>query len=381
MIDINEMPVYHNFAQETENLFIESAPRLRSLTYYSPGYGFTSYLPCDFLSHWIQHGAPGNGHLTMKLLGYGPVISGDFRLDIQPSLASMEQIEAFLASIQHLTLCNHYVGWSSALYHGLIELDISFYSGFAQLPTTTEFAAILSASPGLRALKLHGFGLQSQDTLNTVEPIRLDYLEVLFLREIHRRSLGLLLPMIWPGTIPLYMRFNVPKRGVDIVHYAQFLQRSSVVKLMIVGNGLSLPRSILASLAGVRCLCLCKFILDVSFWMSMHESWIPYANEQYPSVWPSLQILHLFECAFHISEHKRDPKKPIPYNFMWWIWDADQSNEMDSSYVKRGAQNVLGSFSSYVPGMQEVQEDKSILLEAWGSALDFAPYSICSAQS
>ncbi|KAG8715361.1 hypothetical protein FRC09_016674 [Ceratobasidium sp. 395] len=381
IVDIDEMPVNHIFAQETENLFVESAPRLRSLIYYSPGHGFTSYLPSDFLSYWIQHGTPGNGY-HMKLLSYSPAVPGDLRLNIQPSLVPMEQIEAFLASIQYLALHHHYVGWSSTLYHGLIELDLSFEPSFVQFPTASEFAAILSASPGLRALKLHGFGLHLQDLLDAVEPIRLNYLEVLFLGDIHHRSRKLLLSMFQPGSTPLYMRLNVPKRSVDIIHYARLLQRSSVIKLMIVGNGLHLPRSILASLAGVRHLCLCNFMLDISFWVSMNEPFIPYANQQYPSVWPSLQILHLFECIFHISEYKRDP--PIPYNFMLWIWDTDQLNEMDGSYIKRDsfwAQNVLGLFSSYVPGMQEVQDDKSILLEAWGSALDFAPYSISSAQN
>ncbi|KAG8779807.1 hypothetical protein FRC12_023822 [Ceratobasidium sp. 428] len=383
IIDIDEMPVNHIFAQETENLFVESAPRLRSLTYYSPGYRFTSYLPNDFLSYWIQHETPGNGY-HMKLLSYSPVTSGDIRLDIQPSLAPMERIEEFLASIQYLALHHHYVEWSSTLYHGLIELDLSFGPSFVQFPTASEFAAILSASPGLRALKLHGFGLQLQDSLDAVEPIRLDYLGTLFLGDIHRRSRKLLLSMFQPGSTPLYMRLNLPKQSVDIAHYAQLLQRSSVVKLMIVGNGLRLSRSILASLAGVRCLCLCNFVLDISFWMSMHELLIPYANEEYPSVWPSLQILHLFECVFHVSDYKRDPNKSIPYNFMLWIWVADQFNEMNGSHTKRDsfwAQNVLGSFPSYVPGIQEAQDDKSILLEAWGSALDFAPYSISSAQN
>ncbi|KAG8779805.1 hypothetical protein FRC12_023820 [Ceratobasidium sp. 428] len=365
MLDSTKQRTAFMSHRATEDLFREVAPRLRSLTYHSGR--STSYSPSDVLSGWIQHGTPVVG-CCLKLQSYR-LQSGDLRLQIQSVSTPMERIEAFLAPVEYLALRNHCIGWSSALYHRLIELDLSFDPGFVQFFTVTEFAAILSASPCLRSLKLRGLGLRPQDALDAVEPVRLDYLEVLFLGDIHRSSLRLLLPMFQPGSTPLYVRFDLPKRNVDIVHYVQLLQRINTMKLMIVGSEHHLPQSLLAFLAGVQYLCLCNFVLDMSFWVSMREPVILHANEQYPSVWPNLQILHLYECNFRISESKSDLKEPTPYNFMLWIWDGEQSDECPS------AQTVLDLFSGYVPGIQEVQGDESILLEAWGTALDFAPYS------
>ncbi|KAG8790712.1 hypothetical protein FRC12_011217 [Ceratobasidium sp. 428] len=362
----------------TEELFCKVVPRLRSLAYDEGD--SASYSVKNVLFHWIQYGTPGTTYyLDLRLLDKGSSPSNDLRLKIQSSSTPIERIEAFFAPVQHLALHNQYIGWSSALYHGLIELDLFFYPKFDHFPTASEFAAMLSASPCLRALKLRGFGLQLQNSLDTVEPIRLDCLEVLFLGDIRSRSLHPLLPMFQPGSLPLYMRFNIPKQSADIVHYVQLLRRSSVVKLMVVGNGCRLPRSLLAFLSGLEYLCLCNLVLDISLWASMRESLISYANEQYPSVWPSLRTLHLHECTLHISESQPHHNNSTPYSFMLWIWNGSLFHETDRLFIEKGSvrgQTILRSFSSYVPGMQEVQNDKSILLEAWGSALGFAPYSI-----
>ncbi|KAG8715358.1 hypothetical protein FRC09_016671 [Ceratobasidium sp. 395] len=213
MLDTVKERATFMFSRAPEDLLIEVAPRLRSLTYHADR--MTSYSPSDILSHWIRHGTPGTGH-RLNLLSYQLLEPDDVRFEIQSNPMSMERIEAFFAPVQYLALHHLYVGWSSALYHGLIELDLNFSSSFIQFPTATEFAAILSASPGLRALKLHGFGLNAQDEQHAVEPIRLDYLQVLFLGEIHRRSLNRLLAMIQPGSIPLYMRFDLQKQSADI---------------------------------------------------------------------------------------------------------------------------------------------------------------------
>ncbi|KAG8725388.1 hypothetical protein FRC09_000029 [Ceratobasidium sp. 395] len=365
----------HSLFQKIRDLLREVAPRLRSLTYQADRP--TGFSPREVLLHWIRHGTPGSGH-TLKLLSYSSAEVDDLRPELLLLHSiSMEQMDAFFTPVRHLALHRHYIGWSSVLYHNLVELDLSFDSSFLHFPTTAEFAAVLSASPGLHALKLFGFGLQSSSPSDAVRPIRLDHLEILFLKGIHSRSLKLLLPMLQPGSTPLYMRFDVPKRSADTIYYAQLLQRSSVIKLMVKGNGNNPPQSLLASLAGVQHLLLYNFVVDIPFWESMQNSLVPHANQQYPSVWPSLRTLHLFECGCYGSEYKRYLKKPIPHNFMLWIWVGDQFYEMDGSQIKRNspkAQKILRVLSRYVPGMQEVQENRTIMFEAWRSALYFAPY-------
>ncbi|KAG8775394.1 hypothetical protein FRC12_001511 [Ceratobasidium sp. 428] len=361
--------------QETRDLLREVAPRLRSLTYHADDSMGCS--PHEILLHWIRHGTPGSGH-TLKLLRYSSAEVDDLRLELLLVYSiSIEQMNAFFAPVRHLALHNHYIGWSSVLYHNLVELDLCFDSSFLYFPTTSEFAAVLSASPGLRTLKLFGFGLQPPSPSDAMGLVHLDHLETLFLKRIHRRSLKLLLPMLQPGSTPLYMRFDVPKRSADTVYYAQLLQRSNITKLMVKGNGKSPPQSLLASLAGVQHLLLYNFDIDILFWESMHNPLVPYSNEQYPSAWPSLRTLHLFECDFYGSKYKHYLKEPIPYNFMLWIWDGDQFYEMDGSRIKRNsskARKILGVLSRYVPGMQEVQDNRTVMFEAWRSALDFAPY-------
>ncbi|KAG8790709.1 hypothetical protein FRC12_011214 [Ceratobasidium sp. 428] len=155
-------------APAKDNFLITVVPRLRSLAYRS---GFSdTCLPSAALSPWFRQGTPGTCY-CLKLQSDGSVQRGDLRLNIRSPSTSLKRIEAFLAPIQYLTLHNHYIGWSSSLYHGLIELDLNFSSGFIYYPTASEFAAISSASPGLRALKLHGLGLRPQEGLDTVEPI------------------------------------------------------------------------------------------------------------------------------------------------------------------------------------------------------------------
>ncbi|KAG9121949.1 hypothetical protein FRC07_001865 [Ceratobasidium sp. 392] len=367
---------------ETKALFIEAASRLCSLTYQAER--LTGYSPIEFLSYWVKHGTPGSCRALKFVASSSHLFPGEYRSDLFLSRSiPMEQIESFLAPIQYLTLHHLFIGWSSSLYHNLVELDLSFNSSFADFPTIAQFSAVLSNSPGLRALKFNGFRLMSiTSSPYATEPIPLNNLEILFLKNIHRRSLRFLLPMIQPGSKPLYMRFDLPKRRADFSYYLKLLRRSRVFKLMIAGRGGYPLHSLMASLEGVQHLLLTEFVIDISFWQLMHDTVIPYAQAQLPSVWPSLRTLHLLECKFEGSEYDYYLEEtPIPFNFMVWIWGLDEFHEMDRSWIDPDSpelQRILSTLSRYVPGLQQVQPDGSIIFEAWRSALNFAPYFQCA---
>ncbi|KAG8779806.1 hypothetical protein FRC12_023821 [Ceratobasidium sp. 428] len=363
---------HHFDYRELMDLHVDLIPRFHSFAYHLEQ--SVGYLPHDFLHHWIRHGTLGSS-TALKLLSHKPDQTHDLRLELMQSYSlSMERIEAFLAPVQYLALHYYYFGWSSALYHNLTELDLCFDLSFVNFPTASEFAAILSASPGLRALKLLGFGLWLPSSSGEVGPIRLDHLETLFLKDIHRRSIRPLLTMLQPGSNPLYLRFDAPRRSVDMLNYVQLLRRSRVTKLAILGNREHPPQSLLASLAGLQHLLLYNFIIDIPFWESMRESLIPYANERHPSMWPSLRTLHLWECDCYGSHYRRYLSDPIPYNFMLWVWDFNQFYDAHGAYIPQNiskAQRILRILSNYVPGMQEHLGERSIVYEAWRAVFDF----------
>ncbi|KAG9074701.1 hypothetical protein FRC06_010515 [Ceratobasidium sp. 370] len=287
---------------------------------------------------------------------------------------SMERVEAFLAPIKYLDLHNVFIDWTSKAYHSLVELELSF-EGSVQFPTADEFAAILLASPRLRALKLHDFGLQPRSSPSATRPVRLDDLEVLFLGNARRGSLKQLLPLIPPGSRPLYMRFRLPNRGTYFTHYAQLLRRSYVAKLMVEGIGGYPSQALLASLANVQDLLLVNFCIDNLFLQSMAEPLIHYAKEQHPSVWPHLRSLHLAKCTFRDTKFYDDFATPILYDFRLWIWDIKEFHGKDDlplNPTSSEGQRLLGLLASYIPGMQDIRPDQTLMSCAWGSALAFS---------
>ncbi|KAG8738123.1 hypothetical protein FRC10_007269, partial [Ceratobasidium sp. 414] len=354
--------------EKMTELLAQAAPRLGSLTC-KPEVIIDLSLQ-RILSTWVQHAVPGSVY-ALHLLGCDQ-LRHDIRIGFpQP----MTRIEEFFIPIRYLTLHHLFVDWSSALYHNVVELDLSYVSSFVEFPTVAQFSAVLSASPSLRALKLCGFGLKPPPPLDVVRPVRLEHLEVLFMKSIHRCSLKLLLPLLQPGSAPLYVRFELPGQGVDFAHYLQLLRRSHVVKLMVEGTGEYPSQPPLASLAGVQHVFLVNFVIDPIFFESMVDPLIPYDKEQHATVWPSLRNLHLMDCLFKGSDYGHFIDRHIPYQFMVWIWDFDGFYREDGYCMEPNsaeAKHILNILSSYIPGMQDIPLDRKLMSDAWKAALDFA---------
>ncbi|KAG8701233.1 hypothetical protein FRC08_004207 [Ceratobasidium sp. 394] len=351
-------------------LLTELAPRIRSISWRAHRHDTPSFLR-ENLPVLIEHGVPGSVS-ALRLSAYSP-----YQLVADPAVfRSMDRVEEFLATIQYLTLHHVSIDWSSSAYHNLIELELSFEARFFRYPTVDEFAAILLASPRLRALKLHEFGLQPRSPPGAIIPVLLDDLEVLFLGNIQRQSLKLLLPLIQPGSRPLYVRLQVPKRSADFTHYAQLLSRSHVVKLMVEGTYGHPPQSLFASLAHIQDLLLVGFLLGRLFLQSMAEPLVWYAKEQRPSVWPHMRNLHLSQCVFEDVEFYDTLTTPIPYDFKLWVWAPEEFNGADNLCVDSDSlegQRLLGLLASYIPGMQDMCADET-LPQAWNSALEFSNF-------
>ncbi|KAG8753683.1 hypothetical protein FRC11_007194 [Ceratobasidium sp. 423] len=119
-------------------------------------------------------------------------------------------------------LCPH---WSSALYHGLVDLRLG-----SNIPKITEsqIISILKASPGL-----HTLHLKNQITLETTEGttvtrVQLNELEVLNIEDGEWHTLGNseIVRWIQPGVKPLrFTLFGVPTPTV-----ADFFKRSNITR-------------------------------------------------------------------------------------------------------------------------------------------------------
>ncbi|KAG9092370.1 hypothetical protein FS749_015790 [Ceratobasidium sp. UAMH 11750] len=368
-LHIHEGPVWGTIDPRTSAFFARVAPRLCAISLVVPSRHQDPFLQ-HYLPVLIESGTPGSVYV-LRLRG-----NRFYEFMASPSkFRSMERVEEFLAHIQYLTLRNVFIDWSSSVYQGLVELDLTFKTDFAHFPTVDEFTAILQASPQLCALKLHNFGLRPGSVLDATRYVRLDELEVLFLGNILRRSLKLFLPLLQPGLRPLYMRFRLPKRGTDFTRYAQLLKRSHVVKLMVEGTGEYPSQYLLASLTNVQDLLLVNFLIDSWFLQSMAEPLIRHAGGQHPSIWPHLRNLHLALCVFEDAELYNTFTIPIPFDFKLWVWALRELRGMDTDFcvnpTSLEGRRLLGQLTSYIPGMQDIESDQNVMPCAWASAFDF----------
>ncbi|KAG9097715.1 hypothetical protein FRC06_007251, partial [Ceratobasidium sp. 370] len=205
------------------------APRLGAISCRSFGY-YNRDLMVDTLVSWFQHGTFG----TLSELHLFRYRNNQSSQDLAKNL-SMARLDGWLSSVRYLTLQHVFIGWSSQVYHNLVELSLWFDEHSYDRTPTEQFVGALSVSPMLRVLKLCGLQLSSQSAPSGLEPVRLDKLEVFFLKKIESNTIEVLLPLLQPGPTPIYMTFGSDMDYFGLDSCIPFLRRSPVARLMIRG--------------------------------------------------------------------------------------------------------------------------------------------------
>ncbi|KAG8765655.1 hypothetical protein FRC12_007380 [Ceratobasidium sp. 428] len=132
------------------------------------------------------------------------------------------QSDAVLQSVSLLHLGDAMIPWTSVAYHNLVDLRLRFDDPEEADVSTSQFANILAASPGLVILKLEGMAIEPSNDWEVEMDIQPVHLEVLYLAYLSYDSY-VTLPSILslsncPGTLE-----------VGIHHHADFLLEISQI--------------------------------------------------------------------------------------------------------------------------------------------------------
>lgn len=334
------------------------------------------------LSEWLQSASISTVSELYLYSDRAPTANGDIRRAIYPP--SSDQFEELLSRIRYLTLYNVVIPWSSRAYHGLVELDLRFDGVvFVQI---SDFAAAIRACPQLRSLKLERFHLDPRRGPFGFDPVKLEYLEILFFQAIDTFTAHKMLPMLQPGAKPLYMKFGLPYFDPSFKPYLDFLKRCHVAKLLVkCRKNEQVPKALPTVLKHTEHLLLDGFTLNEDFFVGMNSDMVLCDNVQTPTVWPRLRTLHLLNCDFNrdLGSPRTRLVPPIPHRFMmfcsgcrFWAIDPDAgiTIPLPVPYDSPMGQIVVRRIESYVPGFQGVPDfDSPFLSQAWALALDFQP--------
>ncbi|EUC56151.1 F-box-like domain protein, putative, partial [Rhizoctonia solani AG-3 Rhs1AP] len=141
--------------------------------------------------------------------------------------------EAIWHGVKILQLGGFRPTWSSKAFHGLIELRLVKVGRIRQ----SRLGSILHSSPQLRVLELD---IEFQSHIPGDPPItavRLDNLEILILGGVKQEQLGLILPLIDPGSKPLSLSLVNPYMGsrefTSKNELARFAARSCITRFIM----------------------------------------------------------------------------------------------------------------------------------------------------
>ena len=151
-----------------------------------------------------------------------------------PQTLGQEKTHAFLTPICFLQLHNTCFDWDSPVYHSLVELQMGFLED-SDCPSVEQMAAILSACPELRVLRLQAMTVWNYERVY-FEPVPLNHLTMLDLMGMRARGLKVLLPILAPGPGELSLRTNMAY-DLEVEQTPQsFFSHSYVVWLFIQGT-------------------------------------------------------------------------------------------------------------------------------------------------
>ncbi|KAB5594476.1 F-box-like domain-containing protein [Ceratobasidium theobromae] len=175
-----------------------------------------------------------------------------------------QHLEDVWLSVTTLQLRGYYPYWTSKIYHGLVELRLSFFK--AASISEQQLVEILKSSPRLRIFEL---GISITDPLpanSSIIPVPLNNLEILISRETRRNELGSFLRLLAPGTKPLRMSIVNPydygfqNAGFCLVRIQNFFSRSNVTHLHVASlNGYSQTLNLFRMVPSLRVLVLSEF--------------------------------------------------------------------------------------------------------------------------
>ncbi|CAE6430281.1 unnamed protein product, partial [Rhizoctonia solani] len=255
------------------------------------------------LGCWIEFGQPGSTKsLTLRrpnpiALMAHPALGAQHDLlfgQLQARYCS-KRLAQLLLPLRTLRLRNACIGWDSATHCGLTELHLEAIPEWAGL-TICQLIEMLRASPKLSSLKLSRVNLLDNYTTyeGVPEPIHLGNLECLGLLWANPTVLQRLLPLIVPGTKPLYMSLGLYDQDLIQTQVQSFLERSNVLALYLdVGSHTWTP-ALLGYLPHLRSLAIRSY--DFS-WDSFLK---PSPEEGAPICVPVLESLYFIGCRVNL---------------------------------------------------------------------------------
>ncbi|KAG8717940.1 hypothetical protein FRC09_013409 [Ceratobasidium sp. 395] len=255
-------------------------------------------------------------------------------------LPSIDRAEAVLLSASVLHLQEVVLPWTSAAYHGLIDLRLEYNKGLSEARISiTNLANTFTASPALETLKISGLAITLSDDWDSSTRVPLAYLRVLCLSNMFNESWELVLSLIslsdCLNTLSVgFKTYNQSELASPICH---FLRESPVETLAFTegsGSGASPFWVLEASTAAPllknlilvqaiffedeECDTLAALLVDMSSSsrrlpnLYMVSSLLDFSDLQLIVPRYGVQALHFERCntVFSMSDIPGDPKTP-----------------------------------------------------------------------
>ncbi|KEP50801.1 F-box-like domain protein [Rhizoctonia solani 123E] len=256
------------------------------------------------LGCWIEFGHPGSTKsLTLRrpnpiAIMAHPALGQQHDLLIGRLQARYcsKRFTQLLLPLRTLRLRNVCIGWDSAAHRGLTELNLEAIPEWTGL-TICQLIEMLRASPKLSLLKLSRVNLLDNYTEyeGVPEPIHLGNLECLGLLGASPTVLQRLLPLITPGTNPLYMSLSLYDQELIQTQVQSFLERSNVLALYLDIGSYTWASALLEHLPHLRSLAIRSYEFS---WDSFLK---PSPDEVAPICVPLLESLYFIGCRVNLG--------------------------------------------------------------------------------
>ncbi|KAF8599900.1 hypothetical protein BDV93DRAFT_525748 [Ceratobasidium sp. AG-I] len=278
--------------QSTNALITPYMNQIHSLTVRLPRGGDAEML----LNYCTAGGTAG----TLSRLEIAVKLSPTF-LFHQADSQTLGQIDEYLRSVRTLKLRSAAFDWQCAVFEQLGELVLCNLNTRC-CPNLTQLAGVLSASPGLRDLRLKETTIRDETEPMVHSPVRLEHLEKLVLDRLDDASSCRAISILSLGEQGLYLTFNVDSSSSTVLlALRQFATKNRIETFRYTGVSARQPlQEILESLPDLSYLMLDKLKLGKSdFDALIHCNGAPLASPSSPPSPP-------------LSLEQTSPTSPLP---------------------------------------------------------------------
>ncbi|CAE6390181.1 unnamed protein product [Rhizoctonia solani] len=334
----------------------------------------------EILGCWIEFGHPGSTQsLTLRrpnpifLMAHpGLGVQHDLALGQLQTRYCSKRLTNFLQPLRTLCLHNVCIGWDSVAHRGLSELHLEAIPEWAGL-TICQLIEMLRASPKLGSLRISRVNLLDDfiERETVPEVIHLGSLECLDLLGANPTVLKRLLPLVIPGTKPLYMSMSLCEQDSIQTQVQSFLERSNLLALYLDTKFHTWAPALLGHIPHLRHLAIRSYHFSLDCFLK------PSPEEVAPICVPLLESLYFIGCRVNLGSLRKEVVMRSKTLQSLKLWRSKLYADSISDIPDVGDGDPLDTLSDLIPHVQRSNEVDDYPVLGWSVCDELKGRNVC----